>query len=437
MQPLSALLLAFCVQAQPIISRVLIMDGNEEPLTMHFRDDFTFYARALCLKYSVSDCTHVIRDMVIGLPGREMVFSVPFTNMATFQIQRFNLSVIEREPIDGIAARWCRDMGHELIASCMQEWNVDKSDIPLVYVSGFAADDFNLGDISGFLIMQHFALQHHVHALKLLGQAGGGTPCVITVGSLLNWVSNLSPCAIIGTGLIADPRNRGRPFPYALDIRAVRGPITAAIADITGSTEYVSDLALLMPTVFPRVEFEAYRCNITTATERHCESLKDVGFIIHSADRAAFFSQYPHFRPFLVDSHQPLMTNFLLELFQYRRILSSSLHGVIFSHAYGIPAAAFKVGDDLIGGSFKFADYFRSVGCKTYTIRPTVEDIGPNFTLSDITAFIDKHWQPDPVEISRLQSRQEYLVHRYFEGLKEQYRYAPPLFVNPSHRLSG
>ena len=53
---------------------------------------------------------------------------------------------------------------------------------------------------------------------------------------------------------------------------------------------------------------------------------------------------------------------------QCNRIISTSLHGIIIAHAYGIPAAHLNVGDKnfekLYGENTKFIDYYESVNLK-------------------------------------------------------------------------
>lgn len=53
--------------------------------------------------------------------------------------------------------------------------------------------------------------------------------------------------------------------------------------------------------------------------------------------------------------------NFINDLLSVERVLSASLHGLIMGDAYAIPNAKVKLSNNLIGGNFKFKDYFLSV----------------------------------------------------------------------------
>ncbi|MDX1760857.1 MAG: polysaccharide pyruvyl transferase family protein [Christiangramia sp.] len=55
------------------------------------------------------------------------------------------------------------------------------------------------------------------------------------------------------------------------------------------------------------------------------------------------------------------METFISDIKSCEFTVSSSLHGVILSHAYGIPSAWSPLSDNLAGGGFKFNDYYQSV----------------------------------------------------------------------------
>ena len=58
--------------------------------------------------------------------------------------------------------------------------------------------------------------------------------------------------------------------------------------------------------------------------------------------------------------------NVIDEINKCKYILSSSLHGLIVAHAYGIKAKWLKVTDDIGGDGFKYKDYLESVQIKPY-----------------------------------------------------------------------
>lgn len=127
---------------------------------------------------------------------------------------------------------------------------------------------------------------------------------------------------------------------------AVRGPFTRDSILRDGGTcpEVYGDPALL----------------VSRFHDRPVEKRHDVGVVPHYVDERDVRRKH---RGLSVIS--PLRANPLEvvdEIRACRAILSSSLHGIIVAHAYGIPAAWVRFSDKLNGDDVKFADYAASVG---------------------------------------------------------------------------
>ncbi len=82
------------------------------------------------------------------------------------------------------------------------------------------------------------------------------------------------------------------------------------------------------------------------------------------------------------------INNFVDEILSCRMIISSSLHGIICAHSYGIPAYWLKASDLPIGDDFKFHDYFASIG---------VDNLQPLALDADGVCIL-----PDTVDAGRL-----------------------------------
>lgn len=117
---------------------------------------------------------------------------------------------------------------------------------------------------------------------------------------------------------------------------AVRGPLTGAK---TGCKIY-GDPALLLSHTHP------YEHNPT----------KDLGVVPHYVDYKKF--GVPDQIKILNDDPFQVIE----EMLSYKRIASSSLHGIIVAHAYGIPAGWWRPSNKLAGDGTKFQDYAQSVG---------------------------------------------------------------------------
>lgn len=71
---------------------------------------------------------------------------------------------------------------------------------------------------------------------------------------------------------------------------------------------------------------------------------------------------------------------FVDQLLECENIISSSLHGLIASDAYGIPNSRVKISSEVLGGDFKFLDYFSSMKRNHYSplqlsLETQIEDI--------------------------------------------------------------
>jgi pyruvyltransferase len=94
------------------------------------------------------------------------------------------------------------------------------------------------------------------------------------------------------------------------------------------------------------------------------------------------------------------VTDFIRAVGQCDAIVSSSLHGLIVADALSIPNRRIRLSQRVIGGSYKFNDYFRSIGrVDIKPIRlPAPVAVGPSF----IQAIADGY---DPVGLREVRAR--------------------------------
>lgn len=91
-----------------------------------------------------------------------------------------------------------------------------------------------------------------------------------------------------------------------------------------------------------------------------CQCLKFKNHLFHSVDREAFFKLFPEKKQCLINNYATY-EEFTNQLSEYDSVISSSLHGIIFCHAYSIPVASIKVTDKISGDDFKYIDYYHSI----------------------------------------------------------------------------
>jgi pyruvyltransferase len=143
---------------------------------------------------------------------------------------------------------------------------------------------------------------------------------------------------------------------------AVRGPLTREVFRNHNieCPEVYCDPALMLPIIKPSKGKIRW----------------DVGIIPHYVDKLILSGKIlnDHGCSYkIIDIESPI-SQVIEEITSSKYIFSSSLHGLIVAHAYGIPATWLVLSDKIGGGEFKFLDY--AFSCKEATFeRYIVDDI--------------------------------------------------------------
>ena len=136
-------------------------------------------------------------------------------------------------------------------------------------------------------------------------------------------------------------------------ILAIRGPLSLQVLNLDTNVA-LGDPALLVPDLFtPKIETKKYK----------------LGIIPHYVDYENFLQRFDNQneKSFLImDIKSREVEKFISLLCQCEFVISSSLHGLILAHAYGIPAVWVEFSKRVIGSGFKFVDYLLSVSIETY-----------------------------------------------------------------------
>ena len=181
------------------------------------------------------------------------------------------------------------------------------------------------------------------HIFNLCGHNKNGK--LISVGSVMNYT--MSNDFVWGTGCIKQGSIGEKPK----EITAVRGALTRHELILAGydCPQVYGDPVLLLPLIYPlRTDFK-YKWGIIP---HYIEFVNEFGLsTLKNLEKLGFK---------IIDICTP-GTEFLQQIAECENILSSSLHGLIVSDAYGIPNGRVSITNKLIGSHFKFVDYFTSV----------------------------------------------------------------------------
>lgn len=199
------------------------------------------------------------------------------------------------------------------------------------------------------------------------------------IGSVLdnNSIKNL---VVLGSGFHTETSNV-KVIPKK--VLACRGPLTRDKFLNLGLKvpEVYGDPAILLPKYYNP---EVSKCN-------------KIGIIPHYVDKdLAIVRKLVEKNQFLrIDVQTEDWRDFIKDIKSCKFIISSSLHGVILAHAYGVPAVWAEFSKNVLGDGFKFNDYFRSVNLMVDRLiindaEIPLKALDDMKTLPDLTSLTEK-----------------------------------------------
>ncbi len=227
-----------------------------------------------------------------------------------------------------LVKRWGGDSARRLLARAASAGR-----IPLMWCQGpnwgDALSPLLVSLLSGKSVIHRHGVHHHRF---------------LVIGSILDSANEYAQ--LWGSGFI---RENQRVLGPPRAIHAVRGPLSreALLRQNIDCPEVYGDPALLLPQFYnPRVE------------RRYA-----IGIVPHYVDKRHPWVQKHRRDPqVLILDIESGIQEFVQSVKSCDLILSSSLHGLICSDAYGVPNAWVQLSDKVVGGAFKFQDYRLSIG---------------------------------------------------------------------------
>lgn len=215
----------------------------------------------------------------------------------------------------------------------------------LFYEGGIIKNE-NWGDDINYHFLKeivHHPIAHYNHnSLALCLQM----PNYLVIGSTIQWLSN-KRTIVWGAGMVDDRALERKPR----KVLAVRGPLTREVLLKQGieCPAVYGDPALLVSQYFPMDKVE---------------KKYELGIINHVSTTHQIFAkqlQKQYGAKVISLKGYKDWKSVVREICECKRIMSSSLHGLIIAESYGIPNVWFET-QRLIGGHFKFHDFFQSIG---------------------------------------------------------------------------
>lgn len=247
------------------------------------------------------------------------------------------------------------------------------------------ADYPNLGDeLTDIILRERYE--------KTLDHSVIGDADLAATGSLLGWAlderkmpADRRPLHIVGSGFMS-MESAVSPLPYTR-IHSVRGYLSKNKLGACDSWKIsVGDPGLLAPLIMGSVE------------RKESETVR-YGVVLHHkhAGNEEVKNRFRHLDAKFIDIRTSDLATFVNDIQTCDIVVSQSLHGLIIADAIGVPNVWLELGPIHSGGTFKFLDYFSSVGREAYK---KLSGVPKNAALIDAAVF-----QSDRARVSALQGQ--------------------------------
>lgn len=208
-------------------------------------------------------------------------------------------------------------------------------------------DNQNIGDALSPFVVKYMMERNGIQSYH---SANGKTNHLYAIGSIIDGA--YQNATIWGSGILNGSRSHWWRKLRKLDVRCVRGPETRKVLLDNGykCPERYGDPAILLPLVYNPMLNDSH-------TKTH-----DYKVVQHHV----YNSPVPNPLSPMTSDYRA----FIDELAKSKRIISSSLHGIILAEAYGIPAVLLK--HDL--NMFKYEDYYHSTERYDFPIANSIDE---------------------------------------------------------------
>jgi len=205
---------------------------------------------------------------------------------------------------------------------------------------------------------------------------------VLGAGSILRHIKTSDTAIVWGSGIISAEDKFEKPR----NILAVRGPLTRKRCHELGfdCPEVYGDPAILLPSFY--------------SPDKNQQKKYSVGIIPHFINfglAKEIFGSIKEAK--IIDVTQPL-EKVVDDIIECEATVSSSLHGLIVSHAYGIRSTWVEFGEPLMGDGTKFRDYFSAFENND---KFKVTTIDAKIILKDLITLANENIIPDHYKLTQ------------------------------------